>query len=233
MRCDHFGICLAFQLTTCESLSIDSMEELAEYYVSQMQQIQPKGPYHIGGYSMGGRIALAMAQHLIAEGQQVELLVLLDTHSWIGRRRLPLRDRLKRNIQKLGSANNSQRVAVFKSKLARDANNTYARFSRYYDTLLLSWYRKSGKPLPQHSRLTRYINSRLNQSYKPSPYAGKTVLIKVENPLLHSDVHRGWEQVFKGSYETHTVGGEHLNMLQEPHAADVARLLVRHLQQER
>jgi thioesterase domain-containing protein len=57
-------------------------------------------------------------------------------------------------------------------------------------------------------------------------------LIKVENPLLHSDVHRGWEQVFKGSYETHTVGGEHLNMLEEPYAADVARLLVRHLQKK-
>ncbi len=55
------------------------LEEMAAEYVSAIRQVHKQGPYHLGGWSMGGVVALEMAQQLLAQGQQVGLLALLDT----------------------------------------------------------------------------------------------------------------------------------------------------------
>lgn len=52
---------------------------LASGYVRQMRKAQPKGPYTLGGWSIGGLIAFQMAHELRAAGEDVALLVLFDT----------------------------------------------------------------------------------------------------------------------------------------------------------
>jgi thioesterase domain-containing protein len=47
--------------------------------VSQIETIAPTGPLLLAGYSMGGCVAYAAAQMLIAAGRSVELVALLDT----------------------------------------------------------------------------------------------------------------------------------------------------------
>lgn len=59
----------------------DHMDALAARYIQAMQQIQPRGPYLLGGWCSGGLVAHAMAQQLRAQGEQVKLLALLDTSS--------------------------------------------------------------------------------------------------------------------------------------------------------
>jgi phthiocerol/phenolphthiocerol synthesis type-I polyketide synthase E len=55
------------------------IEEMAALYVEEIQQVQPRGPYFLGGYSVGGIVAFEVAQQLIAKGEQVAMLALLDT----------------------------------------------------------------------------------------------------------------------------------------------------------
>jgi nonribosomal peptide synthetase CepC len=57
-----------------------SVEEMAADYVEQIRTVQPTGPYHLLGWSLGGRIAQAMAALLEAEGEEVGLLALLDAY---------------------------------------------------------------------------------------------------------------------------------------------------------
>jgi thioesterase domain-containing protein len=52
---------------------------LAAAYVDEVRRYQPRGPYHLGGHSLGGRIALEMALQLEASGQRVAFLGILDT----------------------------------------------------------------------------------------------------------------------------------------------------------
>ena len=54
---------------------------MAELYVREIRKIQPKGPYYLGGYSLGGEIAFEMAQQLSCQGEHVNLLVLFDTRN--------------------------------------------------------------------------------------------------------------------------------------------------------
>jgi nonribosomal peptide synthetase CepC len=66
-------------LTRTESLP-GSVEEMAADYVRQIRTVRPTGPYHLLGWSLGGRIAQAMAALLEAEGDEVGLLTLLDAY---------------------------------------------------------------------------------------------------------------------------------------------------------
>ena len=56
-----------------------TIEAAAADYLAEIRQVQPQGPYLLGGFSGGGITAYEMAQQLKAAGQQVGLLALLDT----------------------------------------------------------------------------------------------------------------------------------------------------------
>jgi enterobactin synthetase component F len=57
----------------------DSIEEIATDYLTQIQRIQPEGPYRLLGRSMGGLIAHCMVGQMQALGLQVELLAMIDS----------------------------------------------------------------------------------------------------------------------------------------------------------
>ena len=59
--------------------SARSIEEFAQRYVREIRAVQPRGPYHLLGWSFGGLIAQAMAVELSAAGEQVGVVALLDT----------------------------------------------------------------------------------------------------------------------------------------------------------
>lgn len=57
-----------------------SIPMLASLYIKEMKQIQPIGPYTIGGYSFGGNVAFEMALQLEQVGDKVERIIMFDSH---------------------------------------------------------------------------------------------------------------------------------------------------------
>ena len=56
-----------------------SVEATAKRHLTSIREVQPHGPYHLGGHSFGGIVALEMAHQLHAAGEDVDLLVILDS----------------------------------------------------------------------------------------------------------------------------------------------------------
>jgi amino acid adenylation domain-containing protein len=56
----------------------ETIEEMAAFYLQQVRRVAPEGPYHLGGWSLGGVVAFEMAQQLVRQGEPVDLLALLD-----------------------------------------------------------------------------------------------------------------------------------------------------------
>jgi thioesterase domain-containing protein len=56
-----------------------TMVEMAHDYADQIRKVQPAGPYQLLGWSLGGNIAFAIAEELERRGEQVGLLVILDS----------------------------------------------------------------------------------------------------------------------------------------------------------
>jgi amino acid adenylation domain-containing protein len=55
-----------------------TLEEMATAHLEVMRSVQPEGPYLFGGWCNGGLIAYEMAKQLLAQGQTVDLLVMMD-----------------------------------------------------------------------------------------------------------------------------------------------------------
>jgi amino acid adenylation domain-containing protein len=67
-----------FQSQTCNHGDL-GIEPIASRYIEEMRSIQPRGPYLLGGYSMGGLVAFEMARQLARTGDEISLLALIDS----------------------------------------------------------------------------------------------------------------------------------------------------------
>ena len=94
-----------------------SIEAAATDYIAEMRQVQPHGPYHLGGFSGGGITAYEIAQQLRAQGEDIAALVLLDTP-------LPVRptmtkgDRLRTKLQDIQRGGPKYLVDWVKARIA-------------------------------------------------------------------------------------------------------------------
>jgi acyl transferase domain-containing protein/thioesterase domain-containing protein len=62
----------------------ETLVEAATDYIAEMRQVQPHGPYLLGGFSGGGITAYEIARQLEAAGEKIALLVMLDTPLPVG-----------------------------------------------------------------------------------------------------------------------------------------------------
>jgi iterative type I PKS product template protein len=70
---------------TCGVIGISTL------YMNEIRRRQPKGPYMIGGWSAGGVFAYEVTNQLIASGEEVEKLVLIDAPCPVALEPLPAR----------------------------------------------------------------------------------------------------------------------------------------------
>ncbi|MBL8931205.1 MAG: alpha/beta fold hydrolase [Kineosporiaceae bacterium] len=75
------------------------------------------------------------------------------------------------------------------------------------------------------------LTSFIGRHYRTNPYPGRAMVVVADSP---EKVQRSaWAKHLTGEWSLVDVGGDHLSMLREPHAADVAACLVRALEQVR
>jgi aspartate racemase len=198
-----------------------SIKEMAAHYLKEMRQIQPEGPYLLGGRSSGGTIAFEMACQLEAAGDEVALLALFDTfpsgyfkllQSSLSKR---LRRRAKRwqsHLSNLASLNVSGQVRYVMTKLRFAPEKAKHKIYRRAYKI----YRKFGKPLPQVLQNIEEINFAAVKDFEPQIYSGDLTLFLATDLTADYDSKDGWRELVKGSIDTHEVPGNHLNIIKEP-----------------
>jgi thioesterase domain-containing protein len=55
-----------------------TIEQMAAAHLEAIRTVRPNGPYIIGGFCLGAIVAYELAQQIIASGETVEMLVLID-----------------------------------------------------------------------------------------------------------------------------------------------------------
>ncbi|MDI9917419.1 non-ribosomal peptide synthetase [Rhodococcus sp. IEGM 1379] len=88
---------------TDPELHYDSLDELAERYVREIRSVQPHGPYHLLGYSVGGQIAHAMAVRLRSEGEDVGTLAMMDSRLTDGSEPIAEKPSIARLVAEFGA----------------------------------------------------------------------------------------------------------------------------------
>ncbi len=207
-----------------------SVEEMASYYVKELVTLQPSGPYRLGGYCLGGAIALEMAQQLQARGERVGLVAMLDTFNNKMANRPKLREpRLLHLLQNLwfhGAnfclAGNKHRWNFVREKWNIALTRDGIRLRTLYHALVSSPDRQNSYP---HLRVKR-VNDQAATRYVPRPYSGRVVLIRPKSNFRGlDDPSLGWGEVVRDELEIREIPVYPKGMLVEPFVQTLAREL--------
>lgn len=105
-----------------------TLEAIAAAHLKSLRAVQPKGPYLLGGFCNGGLLAYEMARQLHAEGQTIDLLVLIDPMGLV----YPAHNRLARGVINLfGKLMRLGQVKRLNGYILLRHLYNYLRFSHY------------------------------------------------------------------------------------------------------
>ena len=210
-----------------------TIKEMAAHYIREMREVQPDGPYLIGGRSSGGTLAFEMACQLLAQGEQVDLLALLDAYPTGYFKLLPgsgsFRQRAMRFAKKIQTHHQNMRQLRGQEKLVylsdklrfAPAKTKHKIFRRAFKL-----YRRIGRRLPPVLRNIEELNFAAVKDYVPQVYPGRATLFLASDDLTAAfDVEEGWQGLVAGGLEKIRVSGNHLDLVKEPHVRTLAEKL--------
>ena len=184
------------------------VEDMASHYLKEIRELQPVGPYYLGGFCMGGSVALEMAQQLAGDSQSVALLAFFDSYNHNGavpRRSLPNRIVYRvqkfefhlRNLLQLAPKHWSLYLA---DKLKGARERELARLS-----LALSNLRRRirvGSGTNNIEAFLEDVNDRAGIAYQPQAYHGKITLFQPrKNYNFRRRQQMSWECVAQGGLD--------------------------------
>ena len=205
---------------------LDDIKDIAAHYVKAVRSIRPEGPYLLGGWSMGGLVALEMANNLLTVGQEVSLVALLDTYVASSDTEDKLSDlageftlELARVFGKLATPaiENSFREIVSKDSFNKLAQED--QLNRLINQAQVTGLLPEEFDHLQAHRLFGVLsaNIRAAKRYRPAKIPPNVILIRAgetgngASPPLQDDL---INQV--SSAQVYTVPGDHYSMMREP-----------------
>jgi len=209
------------------------IEDMAADYLEVMRQVQPEGPYLIGGHSLGGNIAFEMAYQLQAQGQQVGLVALLDAFP-IGYLKLLPRAkvmqykirhyvlRAKWHLKNLRPLSAKERLDYLLNKAEGKGQRIKHKIQRAAETSLPG----AGSSSPHTFGNIEAASNLAAKAYTPRVYPGRvTHFCSVDE---YRDAHESphcWAELATGGVEIHEIPGDHLNIVKEPYVTILAERL--------
>ncbi|HEX7182532.1 MAG TPA: amino acid adenylation domain-containing protein [Thermoanaerobaculia bacterium] len=187
------------------------IEEMAAHYLELIRGVQPRGPYRIGGASMGGMVAFEMAHQLRAAGEEVALLVLMDTPCLD---QLPPREDDAQFVAGLFAG----RVALSPEELrplSPDEQLAYA-----LDRARQAGNLPEGLDFDEARRLLRVLraNAGALYDYAPRPWPGRLLFFRARErrPIDPPRPEIPWIELAQGGVEILLVPGDHETMHAPP-----------------
>jgi len=183
-----------------------SIEELAADYAAQIRKYQKKGPYYLGGFSIGGALNLEVARQLEKVGEKVPLLFLLDPAT-PGEHYENISMRTQRHMEKL-------KKLGLKGMLKYIWSKVWLKLSK--GVLVLLPFINFNKPLPAkfHFHYTLKIYTEAVFKYNPPKYSGRTIIYATKD--YRGVQEKKWHSICS-DLEMHFVDAEeHLEITKPP-----------------
>jgi amino acid adenylation domain-containing protein len=209
-----------------------NLEEIAAHLLDAMRERQPRGPYYLGGYCQDGILAYEVAHQLTLRGEKVALLVLIETvnpaFSSEGRvatgwKRMAIRLKVRRDqFRRLGVSKLPEFFRLQIDSLERKFIPIAWRASHRARLL-------AGEP--KLNSLDRIVHI-ASRSYKPKPLSCPTLLFRCNDwPIASAgDPYFGWSTLLTGWNESIEVPGDHVGMLRQAGAKQMAEQMKFYMQ---
>jgi thioesterase domain-containing protein len=195
-----------------------SLRCIAEQFAKAIRERRPQGPYMLGGWCAHGVLALETAQILREQGQDIALLVLLETINPENLRRQ------RRLVQTLATLQRKLNLFGFEYKYLRSLGENHAKqyVSKRFASNVKSPHTgvrpsRSAKENQQKRSTPLEILYTAVGNYLPRPYDSPVLLIRTHRGVfgVRGDRDLGWGKTL-GKLEICETGGNHYTMYVEP-----------------
>ncbi|MGH3899438.1 MAG: amino acid adenylation domain-containing protein [Pseudonocardiaceae bacterium] len=205
---------------------MDTIGQLAAHYIEAITTELPQGPYRLGGWSMGGVIALEIARQLTRAGRTVELVLAIDLMEAPGSGR----DR---------PTDDAALMAWFAGDLAGLAGKDWKPPASTFtatggrtplDMLYSEARRASVLPSDIDIGTLRQVidrfarNCRALLAHDPQPYEGRVRFFRAEDGATIGTA-KQWQALCPGDAEIIDVPGNHYTLMRTPYVRVLATAL--------
>lgn len=208
-------------------------EHVARNYIDEMRKIQPHGPYMLGGYCLGGTIALEMAQQLIEVGETVGLVAMIEDYN-VRAMRWPLAPRhlfVNRfflnpyfHLQNMMAAEGSAKYQFFMEKLSVEIRRAKVSLRGAWAGLRHRLAPGSASQEPR-AKLADIYEDALT-AYDVKPYPGELTLFVAEKHLAGFGVpNGGWNGIAAGGVRVYSLPFSPRGSLIEPYVRQLASIM--------
>jgi amino acid adenylation domain-containing protein len=215
---------------------LESMEDIASYYISEIMTVDPDGPYAMAGFSLGGRIAYEMARQLFEMGKKVSFLGLFDATADESFASYPFFEKNRRriryaisytiwNVSNFLRDKNESKLTIMLRRWRGLERRMRGLDFKIDDRELVSFGRID--ELPKYLRKVHRANKKADRNYIIKNYPGKVHLFKAQKQTfyLSDPIQYGWDKVAKGGVVVHVIPGEHSNTFAPPNDQYFANVL--------
>jgi thioesterase domain-containing protein len=208
-----------------ERIRNTGIDSIAAKYVDELLKVRPTGPYIIGGYSIGGVIAQAMIPLIRGKGQEVILLVLIDTESpeYRGSRITGRKVFNDAEITLAGSEHISPaKRNNFWNRIVNSLKIRWFDFSYYIGLFFAVLSIKI--PLSLRNSYIMGTYRRARRTFRPQPVHINTLLFRSTiNNLDTYDL--GWGRYLTGKLKIIETETDHNKIIKEPYIRHISAVL--------
>jgi amino acid adenylation domain-containing protein len=204
-----------------QKLRYTRIEEIAAHYISEVQTIQPQGPYFLGGFSTGGLIAFEMAQQLRARREEIALLAMFNVA-----RPQPVGEAAPMLSDQGGPSCWSLRKLLRPQRLRSIVAETLVNSAK---AMTCHGYHALNRTLPpqlQNFYIDKIVNAKLyseaGRRYELKRYPGRLIFFKSEQG---PDRSAPWRALAQEGIEIYRIPGDHSSIFAEPGIAVLADCL--------
>jgi thioesterase domain-containing protein/non-ribosomal peptide synthetase component F len=207
-----------------------SYEQLIDFYVRLIREVQPSGPYRLAGWCVSAWIAYGVARRLEQMGQQIELAMIIDAWApayWNNQPRL--RRRLMLAIYHF---QRFRWTGGRPKKSGEDKPGSFLQRSLQAFTVAVGklggrlerWATPAESRQTQEEQLTQHLQATARLAATTGPLQGKALLFRSEEeptgPMLAGDM--GWSKLFGRHVEVEVMPGDHHEIFNPPGARMMA-----------
>jgi acyl-coenzyme A synthetase/AMP-(fatty) acid ligase/thioesterase domain-containing protein/acyl carrier protein len=177
---------------------------VAACFADAIRKVQPKGPYYLAGYSMGGQLAYETARQMRLAGEEIAFLGLIDAGT-NDAQRSPLKKRLMTRIALLRERPGPRALQYAREAVGRSRTAIIGRVSGYFAaTDMPRWLVRKNKEIASSRK-----------SFVLKPYEGHATLFVARSGLgaARSARDLGWSAVGVSNLEIIEVRGDHDSVL--------------------
>jgi thioesterase domain-containing protein/acyl carrier protein len=193
-----------------------SVASMVEEYYEHVREVQPTGPYYLGGFSAGGIAVFELARRLLRAGERTGLVVMFDANSVLVRR-LNAEQKRAAHLERLREQGLQYVSDVVRGRIADRLN--YARLRGA--AALARWY-----PYRFRNEAVTMAWLRALYAYSPTTYAGDVLVLRAkERDNWTFDPTNGWAELVEGRLEVVEVDGGHTTHVNDRFAPTTANAL--------